>query len=281
MIRFSCSDYTFPLLSRRQSLQLIWLLGFDFVDLGLFARSPELSPQSLASDSAAFTRDLKQDLTDTGLSVSDLFLQIGTHPAECAANDPSKAVREANRDVFLRALDLCAALRCAHLTGLPGVWHEGVNRQQDRNLAVAEAVWRMEAAKRLGIRYAVEAHVGSLCAEVASTQSFLAAVPEMTLTLDYGHFVMVGETSQVIHSLLPSASHMHARGGAKGKLQASLPENEIDFATIVQTLQSNDYPGFIALEYVWVDWEGCNRVDNISETILLRRQLTSYFGADT
>jgi hypothetical protein len=26
----------------------------------------------------------------------------------------------------------------------------------------------------------------------------------------------------------------------------------------------------MCLEYVWIDWEGCNRTDNISETIILR-----------
>jgi hypothetical protein len=35
-------------------------------------------------------------------------------------------------------------------------------------------------------------------------------------------------------------------------------------------LQRLNYPGWICLEYVWVDWEGCNRTDNVAETILLR-----------
>ena len=30
------------------------------------------------------------------------------------------------------------------------------------------------------------------------------------------------------------------------------------------------YSGLVVLEYVWVDWMGCNEVDNLSETILLR-----------
>lgn len=29
------------------------------------------------------------------------------------------------------------------------------------------------------------------------------------------------------------------------------------------------------MEYVWVDWKGCNRTDNVSKTLLLRRALES------
>ena len=36
-----------------------------------------------------------------------------------------------------------------------------------------------------------------------------------------------------------------------------------------------NYSGFVVLEYVWVDWMGCNEVDNLSETILLRNLLRS------
>ena len=30
------------------------------------------------------------------------------------------------------------------------------------------------------------------------------------------------------------------------------------------------YAGYIGVEYVWIDWEHCNEVDNLSETILFR-----------
>jgi hypothetical protein len=40
-------------------------------------------------------------------------------------------------------------------------------------------------------------------------------------------------------------------------------------------LQELRYGGFLAMEYVWVDWKGCNRTDNVSETLLLQRALDS------
>jgi len=153
------------------------LLGFDFVDLGMFARSPQLSPESFISDGPTFTRSLKEDLSEIGLGVSDVFLQIGAHPGENATNDPSAAVRRANRDVFMRTLDLSAELNCTHLTGLPGVWHEDRDARRDRALAAKEAVWRTEMARKAGVRYAFEPHIGSLCDDLQARRIYSTKYP--------------------------------------------------------------------------------------------------------
>ena len=41
MLEFSCADYTFPLMERSAALRLIKLLGVNYVDIGLFARSDQ------------------------------------------------------------------------------------------------------------------------------------------------------------------------------------------------------------------------------------------------
>lgn len=273
MIPFSCSDYTFPLLARAQRLALLRLLGFKHVDIGLFERSEGLRPGQLLAEPRTFTAQLNRDLKCAGLQVADVFLQIGVDPVQSAANDPISLVRTRNRKTFLAALDLCSALGCTHMTGLPGVWHKGVDNAADLALAVDEAGWRQHLASGVGVTYAIEAHLGSICSDIASVRRFLDLVPKLTLTLDYGHFVASGFESSEIHSLLPLASHIHARGGAPDRLQTAVNENQIDFAGMVQRLQKQKYSGFLALEYVWVDWQQCNRTDNVSETILLRRQL--------
>jgi sugar phosphate isomerase/epimerase len=99
-------------------------------------------------------------------------------------------------------------------------------------------------------------------------------VPGLTLTLDYGHFVYAGARSQAVHSLLPFASNVHVRGGARHRLQTSVEENEIDFAGMFRRLHKQDYKGSVAIEYVWTEWKQCNSTDNLSETILLRQLLT-------
>jgi hypothetical protein len=35
-------------------------------------------------------------------------------------------------------------------------------------------------------------------------------------------------------------------------------------------MQKVNYRGYVGVEYVWIDWEHCNEVDNLSETIRLR-----------
>jgi sugar phosphate isomerase/epimerase len=275
MIRFSCSDYTFPLLPRAQRFALLQMLGFKYVDIGLFERSADLKPSQLLASPKDFAKRLQSDLKRSDLQVSDLFLQLGEDPATSAANDSSLTVRSRSHKSFLLALDLCVSLGCAHLTGLPGVWHKGTKKADDLALAAEEACWRQRAAADAGVRYAIEAHIGSICSDIASTRALLYSAPGLTLTLDYGHFVFAKIQSQEVNSLLPYASHIHARGGAPRRLQVPMSENQIDFSKMVKLLRRQKYKGFIAIEYVWTDWMQCNHADNVSETILLRRQLES------
>jgi sugar phosphate isomerase/epimerase len=273
MFKFSCADYTFPVLDRTTTLHLLQLLGFTHVDIGLFARSSHFSPTELIASPRSYTKQVLRDLKAAELGVSDVFVQIGVDPSECSANDPSRVRREKNREVFARSLEFCVAIGSKHLTGLPGVFHPKASVKRNLELAAEEAARRVKDCADAGVRYAIEPHVGSIRADVKGARAFLNMVEGLTLTLDYGHFVMAGETSIQAHSLLDSASHIHVRGGALRRLQTSVAENEIDFPAMLAELQRIGYDGFLALEYVWIDWNGCNRTDNISETILLRNTL--------
>jgi len=274
MFRFSCADYTFPLLPRVERFGLLKSLGFRYVDLGLFERNEGLRPSRLATAPRAFRRKLKSELERFNLRVSDVFLQTGLDPSIAAANDPNQRVRSQNRSAFMFGLDLCRALDCRHLTGLPGVRHRRTKLVDDVARAVEEASWRTETAAAAGVCYSIEPHVGSLFADIKSTRRLLDSAPGLTLTLDYGHFVYAGARSQAVHSLLPFASHVHARGGARRRLQTSVEENQIDFRGMLRLLRKQGYKGFVAIEYVWTRWSHCNSTDNVSETILLRQLLT-------
>jgi len=273
MFKLSCADFTFPLLSREQTLTLLHALNFEAVDVGLFARSTHFSPNGLMEDPAGYTRTVKNDLGAAGLRASDVFLQIGLEPGEHSANDSNPSVRAYNRKVFSAALDFCLALDCHHMTGLPGVRHPAVSVDESMKLAIEEAVWRVQKAAEAGIVYAIEPHIGSICPTPQATLQFLGQAGGLTLTLDYGHFIWAGFSNDDIHQLVPYASHIHVRGGAKGRLQTAVEENTIDFRGLLKRLRDCRYEGFLCLEYVWIDWERCNRVDNISETILLRNQI--------
>ena len=272
-IKYSCADFTFPLLEHDKVLHLIKLLGIDAVDLGIFEDRSHHYPSQVAADPVGKGKQLLRQLNLVGLEAADVFLQTGADPPIAAANSPDTYVRTKNRDLFRKTIDFANTLGCRHITGLPGVIHPGENLQDDWKRACEEAQWRSEIAGVANLVYAVEPHVGSILPDAETTLKFIKECPGLTLTLDYGHFIYQGQTNESVHTLIPHASHFHARGGAKGKLQTMVQENDIDFETIMSVFKDIGYSGFICMEYVYVDWEGCNRTDNVSETIQLYRLL--------
>ena len=274
--RFSCADFTFPLLSHHKVLALLHLLGFEAVDLGIFEGRSHYSPSQVIADPRGLAKTIKASLDANELRVADVFLQTGEEPPISAANDPDSAVRQRNRQWFDSMITFAEGLGCRHLTGLPGVHHTDTPLETDWTLAVEETGWRVQCAKQAGMVYSIEAHVGSILPDPETTLRFLQDVPSLTLTLDYGHFIYEGMSNKSVHPLLKHASHFHARGGAKGQLQSTVKDNTIDFQAVIEGLAAAGYEGYLSMEYVWIDWEGCNRTDNISETLLLRQQLESY-----
>jgi sugar phosphate isomerase/epimerase len=277
--KYSCADFTFPLLPHNHALRLIKLLGIDAVDLGIFEDRSHHYPTHIAKDPAGEGKRLSHQLNIAGLVAADVFLQTGADPPIAAANSPDGSIRSNSRELFLRTLEFTNILECRHITGLPGVIHEGEKFQDDWKRACEEAHWRVETASTANIVYSVEPHVGSILQDAKTTLQFIEECPGLRLTLDYGHFIYQGQTNESVHPLIPYASHFHARGGAKGKLQTMVKENEIDFATIISRFKETGYPGFICMEYVYVDWEGCNRTDNVSETIQLHELLKKLYNS--
>jgi len=273
--KFSCADFTFPLLLHDKVLALLRLLGMEGADLGVFVDRSHVQPKDIVGNVLAAVKKMRASLAANGLVASDVFLQTGAEPSVHAANNPDDIVHKANREMYQRVLEFCAGLDCKHLTGLPGVWHAGTDKVSDWQRAVDEARWRMDTAKAAGVTYAIEPHVGSMLPDPESALRFVKDCPGLTLTLDYGHFIYQGMSNESVHPLVPHASHFHARGGAKGKLQSTVKENIIDFAEILRRLRAANYSGWLCLEYVWVDWQGCNLTDNVSETLLLRKVLTT------
>lgn len=272
-LRLSCPDFTFPLLSHEKVLDLLKLLEFEAMDLGVFEDRSHHYPSRVARDPMGHAERLRGQLEDRALEVSDVFVQTGGEPSELAVNDPDAGVRGSNWTTFCAMVEFAKRLGAEHLTGLPGVSHAGVDAGVDWDLAVEETRRRVEECRQSGMIYAVEPHVGSILPDPERALRFVESVPGLTLTLDYGHFIYQGMGNEAVHPLLPHASHFHARCGADGQLQTTMEENAIDFAAILEGMERVGYQGRVCIEYVYVDWEGCNRTDNISETLRLRELL--------
>ncbi len=119
----------------------------------------------------------------------------------------------------------------------------------------------------------VEPHIGSLIDKPERALDLVKRVPGLGFTLDYAHFTRARISDARIEPLAKFATHLHVRAARPGRLQSALKENTIDFPRVLAALHKHKFTGWIALEYVWMDWEHCNEVDVISEAMLLRDQL--------
>jgi sugar phosphate isomerase/epimerase len=267
-LNLSCTDFTFPLLDHDRALAVIALLGLRGVDIGLFEGHGHLKPSRELLQPERNGAALKKRLGAHGLKAADIFLQIHAGFVEFAINHPEAKRREFAREQFLRALDYATAAGSEHVTILPGVVNE--SRTASVSCSADELAWRVAQAQAAKLQLAVEPHVGSLIDTPERTLDLVKRVPGLGFTLDYAHFTRSGISDARIEPLVKFATHLHARCARRGRLQSPLKENTIDFPRVVKALAKNKFSGWIALEYVWIDWEHCNEVDVLSETILLR-----------
>jgi len=266
----ACADFTFPLLTHDQSLDLIAMLGFEGVDIGLFEGRSHLWPSKELADAAASGQAMAGRLDQRGLKCADVFLQMDNDFAAYAINHPQAERRQKARDWFERTLEYAAAAGSRHVTILPGVNAEGEDPASSWSRCCDELSWRLERASAAGLTMSVEGHVGSIADDPSKLLQLVADVPQLTLTLDYTHFTRAGLPDEEVEPLLQHASHIHVRGARKGRLQTSFTDNTIDYGRVVSVLKEIGYQGYLGVEYVWIDWEHCNEVDNLSETILFR-----------
>lgn len=276
--RLACADYTFPLLAHDKVLQLIAMLEFEGVDIGLFEGRSHLWPSREFADLEGSARRLRAALDAHGLAAADVFLQLDPDFPPFAINQPDPGRRRFAREQFQRTLEYAARIGAHHVTGLPGVTFASETPEASWGRAVEELAWRVAQAEDYGIVYGVEPHVGSLIPSPDLAARLVAAVPGLTLSLDYTHFTRLGTPDAEIEPLVPLARHLHIRGARPGRLQAPLKENAVDYARVLQVAREAGYAGWLAVEYVWIDWEHCNECDNVSESILFRdllRRLTA------
>lgn len=267
MVHFSCADFAFPFLTHENSLKLIQMMGFEFVDIGLFQDRSHIQPSDQLDAPEKKGLLLKQKAADAGLAVSDIFLQSSLDFKEFAINHPDAAIRAGQRDVFRRLCDYALAAGCDHVGGLPGASFNS----SSWSLGCEELAWRAYYAKEHGLSYGIEAHLGSFVEKPEDTLKMLREVDGMALILDHSHYTFQGYDTESLRPLMHYASHMHVRGARKGEMQCSVERNETDFAAVAEHMKAEDYSGTVCVEYTYTAWENCNRTDNVSETVILTK----------
>lgn len=271
-LALACADFTFPLLPHENTFDVVAMLGFQGIDIGLFQDRSHLQPGHVLPNLAASARALSARVAARGLEIADIFYQAATFET-VAANHPDPAERARGREFFLRMLEFTLRCNAKHMTGLPGIEWGGVPYKTSLERSAEELSWRAHQARQVGVIFSVEPHTGSIIDTPEKARELVTMSPGLSLTLDYTHFTRKGIPDARVEPLLEFASHFHARSAREGRIQAAFKENVIDYGRILERLNELHYAGFVGVEYTWIDWEHSNEVDNISETILMRNHL--------
>jgi sugar phosphate isomerase/epimerase len=278
-MRLACGDHSFPLLEHEHAIQLISMLGFAGFDLAVMGNRSHVRPEQIRDDIAGAAERLARTIGQRQLELADVFLIPWTDFETLAPNHPDRGERDEARALFTDILELAARLEAPGVTLLPGIAWPGDAPGESMARAADELQWRAERAAARGLRCSIEPHIGSITPTPEAVLELLERAPGLELTLDYTHFVAQGIAEQRIDPLISRARHFHARGARNGRGQCAVKDSTISYERIVGELESAGYDGYLAVEYVWIEWEHMNECDNVSETVLLRDLLRAQLAA--
>lgn len=256
LLTLSCSSWSFASVPLVRSLRIVSSLGFTCVDVGFehLAEDPFESPIQRADR-------VNRILCDTRLELSDLFPDL---PFE--ANDPHPDHQDSNRAAFAGMVVTAKMLQAPGITLRPGLPHpEDVDL--GRRLSVVAFREFFSVASDAGVPLSVEPHIGSILQRPDDAMWFLSEVPGLMLTLDYSHFVAIGVPLEEITPLHSYAAHFHLRQARPGRVQCRAREGTIPVRKVIQELVACGYTGVVSLEYQNTEWQRCNDIDVIAETV--------------
>jgi sugar phosphate isomerase/epimerase len=270
VIRFATACYSFPLLSLEQAARIAATLGFEYLDVGAWEIPSNLSREEIVQSPETVADRLKRISDQEGIGFSDFFPTFGEGRTGSPLNTRNPGERESNDRAFGAFIELCRAADIPGMTLLPGLAWPDLPQEESIRLTCEPLRQYVQRAGEAGLRIGIEAHLESVVEDPKMARKLLEQVPGLTLTMDYAHFVAGGYPIEAAHALLPYTAHFQARQAAPGMLQAARDEGTIDYRDIMHRLVLQGYDGFVAVEYVWQEWRGNNRVDVVSETVMLR-----------
>jgi hydroxypyruvate isomerase len=277
-MKLSCASASFPLLSFEKSLKQVALLDIGYADISAHVAGNHLQPELIEHNPSIVADRVRRAAEAAAVRISDLFPSFGRGFGDRPANTPDPQERAANRKRFAAFAEFCRQVGCPGMTILPGVIYPQLGPDGSFDSAVQGLRELVEIGGAAGLRVSIEAHLESVVEEPERALQLVQAVPGLQFTLDYTHFVAAGVAPERVHPLIQYTGHLHARQGAPGMLQATHDAGTIDYAGIVRRLAAAGYDGFLSIEYTWQEWRGCNRLDVLSESLILRDQLRSYLA---
>lgn len=271
----SCSEFSFPALPFDSRLELVRLLGFTAVDLGLFLDTPAQAAELVAAPSATSQR-LARSLKIAELEPADLFLIVGGDDFESGAlTSPRPQHRAELRGVFGAALECATDLGLKGMSIMPGLaWAD--NSRAGWQVAVDELKWRVERAAAAGLELWVEPHIASLVPTPELVAALLADVPGLRLTLDPGHFEFQAIKLERVLPLAGHAGHVHISGASAGALHVPWRSSTWDLAVFLSELHDAGFSGRYCVEYVPMQKWGAGGTDVLGAIVATRTAITDF-----
>lgn len=223
---------------------------------------------------------LELAIDDSFIWFRNKYIDELVNELKCTITNPDKRMRDENFEMFKDFVSFCRAVGCPGITISSGIKYKDEGLSFDEVYAISrEELTRMvDHAGQYDVEVRPEPHSESIMGTLATCQQMLADVPGLKISLDYSHFMPQGHSLEEVDVLIPYAGHVHARQANRERLQCRKEEGILDFGHIVDALKARGYDGNIALEYVCVNYRGCNDIDVITETLKLKEELEGYLN---
>ena len=99
---------------------------------------------------------------------------------------------------------------------------------------------------------------------LSSLGFWTTAMRGMMVTVEGEDYMMLAEATGI------KSGRLFFDCGLRNAILSKFQDSVIDYLRVVRALHEAGYTGYICVEYVWTEWEGCNEVDNLSETVQMR-----------
>ena len=264
-LQIACHAWAYNTLPLEEAIGTIARLGFRYLDLG---SGPHLDVNRAAAYPEAEAETILQLLDKFGLALTDLYLML-PH-----INSPDPAKRERQITLFERLIPFAEALGTPGVTISPGIIHkvDGVNHSLAR--AIPALLRMLLAAEDTELRISFEPHMDSVVQHPEQALLLLDAVPGLSLTLDYAHFVYQGIVWREVQPLLEHIAHVQIRQAKRNVLQTTHDSGTINLPQLVRNLYDGGYRGALTVEYMTTfGWHGMQNIRISHETVSTRDTL--------
>ncbi|HEX3050286.1 MAG TPA: sugar phosphate isomerase/epimerase family protein [Aggregatilineaceae bacterium] len=261
MLQIACHAWSFNNLSLEDAIGTIARLGFRYIDLGT---GPHLNVDSAAENPQAEASKILHLLDQFHLTLTDLYLMLPF------INSADPEARETQLHLFEQLIPFATALGTPGITISPGiVQKDGFDHSLARSVP---ALMRMlQAAEDTDLRISFEPHMDSVAQKPEHALLLLEAVPGLSITLDYAHFVFQDLERREIQPLMEHVAHVQIRQAKKGSLQTAHDEGTLNIQELLHDLHEADYRGSVCIEYMTTfGWHGMKKLSISHETVRTR-----------